>query len=69
MLYTILLLTFSLIYSLNTIIFLLERQNYNLKNEKEFYYYITAPLISKIKLDNPKQEKEITIQFKENPFF
>ena len=68
MLYTILLLTFSLIYSLNTIIFPLERQNYNLKKEKEFYYYITRPLLSKIKLGNPKQEIEITIQF-ENPFF
>ena len=68
MLYPILLLTFSLIYSLNTIIFPLERQNYNLKKEKEFYYYITRPLLSKIKLDNPKQEIEITILF-ENPFF
>ena len=68
MLYTILQLTFSLIYSLNTIIFPLERQNYNLKKEKEFYYYITRPLLSKIKLGNPKQEIEIAIQF-ENPFF
>ena len=54
MLYTTLLLTFSLIYSLNTIVFPLERQNYNLKNEKDFYNYITRPLISKIKLGNPK---------------
>ena len=69
MLYTTLLLTFSLIYSLNTIVFPLERQNYNLKNEKDFYNYITRPLISKIKLGNPKQEIELTIQFKENPFF
>ena len=69
MLYIILILTFSFIYSLKTILLPLERQNYNLKDEKDFVNYITRPLISKIKLGNPKQEIELTIQFKENPFF
>ena len=69
MLYTTLILVFSSIYSLNTVLFPLERQNYNLKNETDFFNYITRPLISKIKLGVPKQEIELTIQFKENPFF
>ena len=69
MLYTTLILVFSSIYSLNTVLFPLERQNYNLKNETYFFNYITRPLISKIKLGVPKQEIELTIQFKENPFF
>ena len=57
------------ISSLPIIVFPLEREDYKFTDPNDYYKYLTRAIVSKIKVGTPEQEIDLTILFREHPFF